>query len=212
MRLLLAGASAAALTALSTGALAQQAAPGAGQGDADAVERSADQATCLDISRMDVALVPGVLYFVAGHREGASGEGASPAMEDPDGELPGMEDATVAQEGASADDEPGPAVAGTEDDPTADDEEIAEDGEDAAEDAAGTDAAEVEADAPQAAEASDPDAADQDQPVRVRGHFEIPIERTVLACAEDPDALLAEVIEQQRQEATAGQAVPDDDG
>jgi hypothetical protein len=212
MRLLLAGASAAALTALSTGAFAQQATPGAGEGDADAVERSADQVTCLDISRMDVALVPGVLYFVAGHREGASA-----GLEDPAGELPGMEDATVAQERATADDEPGPAVAGTEDDPTADDEEIVEDGEQAddnGEDAAGTDVADDadEADATQASEASDPDTADQDQPIRVRGHFEIPIERTVLACAEDPDALLAEVIEQQRQEGMAGEALPEDDG
>jgi 6,7-dimethyl-8-ribityllumazine synthase len=47
--------------------------------------------------------------------------------------------------------------------------------------------------------------------VRVRGHFEIPIERTVLACAEDPDALLADVIEEQRHADVAGETEPEED-
>lgn len=216
MRLLLTGVSAAALTALSSGAIAQQAGAGANGAQAGAVERGADEITCLDISMMDTALVPGVLYFVSGYREGAAREGAADAMpelenattalEDPQGELPGMEDATVAQERRMADDEPGPAVAGTEADPAMEEAEIVEgDPEAFAEDVEVWPLENDEAD-PEAAE--DAREADHEEPaaaapaeaqvVAVRGHFEIPIERTVLACAEDPDALLADVIEAQR--------------
>jgi hypothetical protein len=245
MRLLLTGASAAALTALSSGAFAQQAGAGATEptgAEAETVERGADQITCLDITLMDTALVPGVLYFVAGHREGVAGdrEGAATVLEDPEGELPGMEDATVAQERRVADDEPGPAVAGTEADPALDDVEIAEDDDEervaeddgeervaeddgeerAAEDDGEERAAEDDATAPETAEGAreaEQERGEADGPaveaqvVRVRGHFEIPIERTVLACAEDPDALLADVIEAQRQGAMAEEAVPEED-
>jgi hypothetical protein len=39
--------------------------------------------------------------------------------------------------------------------------------------------------------------------VPVAGYFEIPIERTVIACAENPDSTVRDVIDQQRQ-ANAG--------
>jgi hypothetical protein len=222
MRLLLTGVSALALAsfAQTSGALAQE---------ATGAERGADEITCAELARLDTALVPGVLYFVMGHGAGAGHDADADEMaagpDDPEGELAGMEDATAAQEATVADDEPGPAVAGTERDPAMDaDAEAAEDWEAPETDTADADEAGAAEDGLALdAAAEDPDAApemgaepelaeaDDAEIVRVRGHFQIPIEATVLACAEDPEARVADVVEAQRGAAIAGEEAEDDE-
>jgi hypothetical protein len=252
MRFLMTGVSGFALACLAGGALAQdKAAPGA----MPEAERAADQITCGDLSAMQTTLVPGVLYFVAGHREGAAAgtspeggqaalddaegeqavldgaEGEQAVLDDPEGEMAGMEDATVAQEAQlEPEEEPGvgPAVAGREEDPAVDEPELL--GAEADTDEAEVDLAEDENGAAEMAEteegelavdeaALDGDAAPEmglepelaegeteaAEAVRVRGHFEIPIEQTVIACSQDPDALVADVIEDQRHAGIAGE-------
>lgn len=177
MRRLAVGASVIALAAVAWPAMV--ASQDAGPAE-QVIEVEANALTCAQFAEVETAAIPGILYFVAGYRAA----GAADAE-------PGMADAVAAQEAEVAG-EPGPATAGTEGDPAATDEapdipaeaEMAEPGDDA--------------DAPAGEEMAGPAEPGPDgAAIRVRGHAMIPIEQTVIACAQDPEALVADVIEAQ---------------
>jgi hypothetical protein len=134
-------------------------------------QRMAHEIICAEITAMDSAAVPGVLYFVAGFREGQlhgmvggpgqSGAGAATAVAT--GALAGSGEQGGGQEHA----------AGT--------------------DAAGADAGGV---APELAGANE--AGGDAQRVPVAGYFEIPVEQTVTACEAAPESPVGDVMDQQR--------------
>lgn len=281
MRNLVTSASAAAIASIMATApgLAQESGAGgpAMPGAASGGERAANEITCREIVAMDTATVPGVLYFISGHREGSAGAagaggpaqigesggtGAAPEMAASGGAAAGAEAGAAsgepATEAASAAETPSvgensPALeqadqatagntAGAVTDAGGADAAgtplQARDFEAVPDDAAGTETAgsaadtaagqvpesstpmqqaDVAAAADSAAEITQADSsqATEDQEfeaaagqgaggdgqvmlTRVVGHFEIPVEQVMIACAETPDSPAADVVEQQR--------------
>ncbi len=136
MKLYMAGVSVATVAMAMAGPTAAQQDQGAHQQQGG--ERDPAEITCMDLSVMDTAMVPGALYYIAGHRAGSgeTGGGSESGGQQADDGSPGQQ-------------------------------------------AAGGPGGET-------------------QIVRIRGFFEIPIEETIIACAETPDTPVAEVIEEQR--------------
>lgn len=176
---------------------AQTAAPADAQGGAGAMQRGPGDITCRDISVMDMATVPGVLYYIAGYEAGRAGEGAG-------GMTAGTEPA--AAEGMTAEADTGteaemPATTAPDAGGTA--AGLAEGVEESAEAAPGVAPGETEGGDAAAATGGTAGTgagmdADMAQVVTVQGFFEIPVERTIVACAAAPDAPAREIIEQQR--------------
>jgi hypothetical protein len=139
-------------------------------------ERPADQLTCRDLQSYEAASVPGLLYFVAGHRAGMEEAVATGDLEAAQRRLEGAADA------------PGPDAAI---DAPAPEQPDAGAGEAVAGEAGAGGAVAPEAGA---AEPDGLQAAAEPVLVTVPGHFQIPIERAVLLCAEEPDARVGDIV------------------
>jgi hypothetical protein len=199
-------------------ALAQQetaAVPGSQQVDDQVTMGSgnAGDLTCAHLNSIDAAEIPGLLYFIQGFDEGRSsgnaqsgsgassgarsgasfetastsdttasptpagsesGSGSATASGANEGAEAGSETATAASDSSSAEQDPAPGTEGASAPMTT-----------ASEGGAGNDPGGL------------PAAREETQAASVAGFFRIPIEQTVVACAENPDSTVADVIRQQ---------------
>lgn len=204
-------------------------------------ERDAREITCREITAMDEATVPGILYFISGYSAGqgeqsmtdrtasAGSTSASGANGTTAGDLPetgaaaasGTQDTTASANTPGMDDSTASDVSGTEDstasasvsgmnDSTASSSVSGTDST-AAADVSGTDDSTASAgvsatdDSTTASTTGSTDATgapgDNAANARiavVRGYFDIPVEKTLVACGQTPDSRASDVIEQQK--------------
>ncbi|WP_457939369.1 HdeA/HdeB family chaperone [Mesorhizobium sp. 10J20-29] len=153
-------------------------------------ERDAREITCRELTAMDRATVPGVLYFISGYSAGqesktesdkttaASGSNETSTVTAADADLP-KPDASA----ATADDAADPNAT-------------------ASDNASSTDTS-ITASTNTAANSSASDDAGNGvsgnvQISVVRGFFDIPVEQTLVACGQMPDSLASDVINKQK--------------
>ena len=156
------------------GDAANQKAQASGSGEG----RSASEITCREITVMDTAQVPTVLYYIVGHGSGMEEAGG--------GSGGGSADVAGDASGGDGSGGSGAASGGTE----------------SASDTSGGsgDAGDMET-----ADASAEDASgsgqggDGAQIVQIRGFYEIPVEQTLVACGERPDSKAGDVMREQRE-------------
>lgn len=199
---------------LATTAMAQS---DAGQTNA-AGEKTADNITCADIVSMDTAIVPGVLYFVAGYHEG-NGSGASDSQADmsqttSNTETGGAEssDPTMSDPGNSDIATYNPATSdtassGSGSSGAADATGSASDTTEAGAASSGTSAAASSGDTATSSDTSQAASAengadtstsgdDKMRVMRVAGLYEIPVEDVLTVCNDSPDDKVGDVVKQ----------------
>lgn len=140
---------------------------------------TADQMTCAELTRMDTAVVPGTLYFVAGYSRGQQDS---------------MNLTQQVQSGSSGTDT---STTGTDTSTTAS----------GGTDATGTGSA-TSADSSSATSGTDTGSADTAgttdtsggtaQVASLSGYFEIPVESVMTVCGESPDRAVSDVVDEQR--------------
>lgn len=166
---LVAGGILAAVPAVAQNDMTGSAASGAGS--------TADQMTCAELSRMDTAVVPGTLYFVAGYRRGQEDSmnltdrvqsGSSDTTGTDTTAATGADTTTTTDSGATTD--------GTSDG--------------SSESSTMTDNTDTEG----TQDMSNGTA----QIGRLSGYFEIPVEQVMTVCGESPDRPVSDVVEEQR--------------
>ena len=138
--------------------------------------------TCAHLNSIDAAEIPGLLYFVQGFAAGRSTGGEQPAAAGSERTATSNEGAEPAPQNEVAAGDAAPAAQAPEAESSAE-TRTAGGGEGGAGPEAGGD--------PQAG-------GEEMQATAVAGFSRIPIEQTVVACAESPDSTVAEVIEQQQ--------------
>lgn len=191
---------------------------------AGTMARPAGEVTCAEITAMDTATVPGVLYYISGYRAGQRDAGMAGATADAgDGGATGTAGESMsADAGAAAADED-TAAAGTDMSTTASttpdaetggmtDETAGADTDTAAADpgaAGGADASGAPDDtdmaaagteqtpSPAAGAGAGSGGAGQMQLGSIRGYFEIPVEQTLVACRDAPDSRVGDLMDEQ---------------
>ncbi|WP_284164769.1 HdeA/HdeB family chaperone [Frigidibacter sp. SD6-1] len=159
-------------TAIAVGvpALAQNDMTGSGASDAGS---TADKITCAELTRMDTAVVPGTLYFVAGYHRGQQDT---------------MDLTQKVQDGLSDQSAAGSDAAGASQAETSTD---------------GTEAGSSEATAQtgEGTAAGQDDSAGTGQTAqigRMSGYFEIPVEKVMTVCGQSPERPVSDVVDEQR--------------
>lgn len=198
----------AACLLVGTSALAQTGAghSGAGQTATDGA-RSADTITCADIVSMDSAVVPGVLYFVAGYRQGSqtgmnatgtTGTNGAQSMTDTGTGNSASTDSSAST--GTTGDTSASAMTGTTDQ-SADTSGAADTTMDSSA-ASGDSANSTMSDTGSASASADDamNANDQMRVMRVTGLYEIPVEKIMTVCKDTPDDNLGDVVRQNAQE------------
>ena len=206
-RMLLLASAAVLTTAAANPALAQDStqSPGA--------QRGGDEITCREITAMDTATVPGVLYFISGYSaarsDGMSGQAGGSASNMNDSGVSGADagsGATASSDAgdsnsssaAGADSTTGTAAAdaGNTSDTTGSTSQVP--------DSTGTSSSgSGSATADNASGSTSASGKANPQIGMIRGYFEVPVERVVVACKNAPDSRASDVI---RQESGSGAA------
>lgn len=139
--------------------------------------KSAKDVTCAELSSMDTATVPGVLYFVAGYSEGERSARQS-----------GMSSSNGGDASASTSEGSGDSSesSSTADSPTPSDAETSS----ATPDSAGADSSKTTSDSTASSGSTDTDV----QIGRLTGYFNIPVQDVVIACESDPDRTISAIL------------------
>ena len=168
---------------LATTALAQSNSDQVSNEDA----RSADTITCADIITMDTAVVPGVLYFVAGFQEGnkAGMSGSAPDSSDT-----ASDTATTGTAGSGSTD-PNASGADTTDTGTATTDNTPSTSADGT--ATTTD---TSSSASTDGSGTAMDGGDKMRLMRVAGLYEIPVEKIMTVCGDTPDEKIGDIVKQ----------------
>lgn len=147
---------------------------------------SASDLTCRQLSSMDAAAIPGVLYFVLGHGQGSQEGTAAGSASGGSAEMSAQKDQGSDSGGAAS---PETTMAAGSDGGQTDSgaggstETTMAEGSDGGQSGSGQGTGEPGGQGAQI--------------VPILGYYEIPIERTVIACSESPDTAVNEVIKQQ---------------
>jgi hypothetical protein len=150
-------------------------------------DRSAKDLTCAEITAMDTAQVPAVLYYVAGYDQRANENG---------GDSGGSAGETSASAGS---DGSGSGSSGSGDQQN---NMMAGDSGSGGGQSAGSDSS----DTGSGGGASSGSDGNQPQIVRVTGFYEIPVERTMVACGQAPKNRVSDVMREQSGQSGSGSA------
>jgi hypothetical protein len=182
---------------------------------ATGAQRGADEITCQEISTMDTATVPGVLYYISGYNvgreEGMAGATGGTAS-NTTGTTTGGSDAgsgTTAQSGSTTSgsattDSTASADSGTAADTTASTTNAPAADASGSGTTADTSGSTTTADSSAAGSSSGTSATANPQVAMIRGYFQIPVENIVVACRNAPDSRASDVIKQQSGSGTNG--------
>lgn len=159
-------------------------------------DRSAGDITCAEITALDTAQVPGMLYYIAGYDKGSQ-DGQSAGS----GES-SQSDSTKAGGNASAGgsgDTSQTQASGSNSGGSGSDDASAQSVDSGNESASGGSDDMSQSQSGSANASTGSEASSQVNVVRVAGFYEIPIERTILACGQTPDKRAGDVVREQSQ-------------
>ncbi len=154
-------------------------------------DKSAGDITCAEVTALDTAQVPGMLYYISGYDEGSKGgqSGSGGSSQNDSSKAGGS-----ASSGASGDTS-GTQASGSDSGDTS----SQSGGSGSAGASGGSGDASQSGDSGGANASSGSADSSQVNVVRVSGFYEIPIERTMLACGETPDKRAGDVVREQSQ-------------
>ena len=158
---------------LSAGVYAQDNAANSGSSSAP---KSAKDVTCAELSSMDTATVPGVLYFVAGYSEGERSAGQSGMSGNGQSSDSDSSDSSAGSSGSDS------SASDSTDTNTNASESSSEAG------SSGTDAMQSGDSSASATSGANV------QIGRLTGYFDIPVQDIVVACESDPDRTISEIL------------------
>ncbi|MBD8065624.1 hypothetical protein IC608_09060 [Devosia sp. PTR5] len=173
---------AAGMLLASTAIVAAQDQNSAGQSDS-----TPDKITCAQISTMDTATVPGVLYFISGYSQGHRAGLAGEVMNGETTELNAGGNDVSSESSSSTSDS-----ASTSDSSSTNSDSATTDGQ-----ASGSDSATTGSDSASSS-STDHAAGDSSAQVgKITGYFEIPVEQLILACGQSPDRSVSDLLDEE---------------
>lgn len=171
-------------------------------------QRGGDEITCREVTAMDTATVPGVLYFISGYSaarsDGMAGQESGSASNMNDTDVSGADAGSGAaaksdaggsnsSSAAGADSTTGTAAAdaGSTSDATGSASDVSPASTGTSSSGSGSATADSSSGSSSASGKANP------QIGMIRGYFEVPVERVVVACKNAPDSRVSDIIRQE---------------
>ena len=167
---------AAGMLLASTAIVAAQDQNSAGQSDS-----TPDKITCAQISTMDTATVPGVLYFISGYSQGHRAGLAGEVMNGETTEL-----------NAGGNDVSSESSSSTSDSSSTNSDSATTDGQ-----ASGSDSATTGSDSASSSSTDNAAGDSSAQVGKITGYFEIPVEQLIVACGQSPDRSVSDLLDEE---------------